>query len=146
MKLDAITLDFARQVIEEETGTPLEIGAASAQSASPLPAEARLVARDEKKNPLISEFEWTEDATRRILRVPAGFMRNKTQERIEQLARERTAASIDLALVEEGIELGKKMMAEMIATYEGPTSAVARHNLNEVSPLTAQDASGDLRE
>ena len=26
MKLDAITLDFARQVIEEETGTPLEIG------------------------------------------------------------------------------------------------------------------------
>ena len=27
MKLDAITLDFARQVIEEETGTPLEIQA-----------------------------------------------------------------------------------------------------------------------
>ena len=25
MKLDAITLDFARQVIEEETGSPLEI-------------------------------------------------------------------------------------------------------------------------
>ena len=29
MKLDAITLDFARQVIEEETGAPLEIQAAS---------------------------------------------------------------------------------------------------------------------
>jgi hypothetical protein len=96
------------------------------------------VARDEKKNPLISAFEWTEDATKRILRVPAGFMRNKTQERIEELARERDVKRIDLALVEEGIELGKKMMAEMISTYSPPTSTNAKHNLNEVSPLTAR--------
>jgi hypothetical protein len=87
-------------------------------------------------------------------------MRSKTQERIEELARERAEASgeggacraeasgeggacpaeafgeggacpaeasgeggmaIDLALVEEGIEIGKRMMAEMIATY--PTSS-----------------------
>ena len=53
----------------------------------------------------------------RILRVPAGFMRNQTQERIEALARERGVATIDLALVEEGIEIGKRMMAEMMATY-----------------------------
>ena len=75
------------------------------------------MARDDKKNPLISTFEWTDDAAQRILRVPAGFMRNKTQERIEELARERAASTIDLALVEDGIEIGKKMMAEMIATY-----------------------------
>ena len=66
---------------------------------------------------MISTFDWTSDATQRIFRVPAGFMRNKTQERIEELARERAAASIDLALVEDGIEFGKRMMAEMIATY-----------------------------
>jgi nucleotide-binding universal stress UspA family protein len=129
MKLDAITLDFARHVIEEETGTPLEIGSASAQSASPLPGEAKLVARDEKNNPLISTFDWTDDATRRIMRVPAGFMRNQTQERIEALARERAAAAIDLGLVEEGIEIGKRMMAEMIANYSasspGATAGVA---------------------
>ena len=118
MKLDAITLDFARQVIEEETGTPLEIGTTRPAS----PPTSRLVARDDKKNPLISTFEWTADAAQRILRVPAGFMRNKTQERIEELARERAASTIDLALVEDGIELGKKMMAEMIATYPGPPS------------------------
>jgi hypothetical protein len=47
-------------------------------------------------------------------------MRNKTQERIEELARERAAASIDLALVEDGIEIGKRMMAEMIANYPAP--------------------------
>ncbi|HEX4567325.1 MAG TPA: universal stress protein, partial [Vicinamibacterales bacterium] len=139
MKLDTITLDFARSVIEEETGAPLEIG--SAPSAAPGasaagPAEARLVARDANKNPLISAFEWTDDAAQRILRVPAGFMRNKTQERIEELARDRSAASIDLALVEDGIEIGKRMMAEMIATYDKGTG---RPNLNEVSPLTVRE-------
>ena len=106
MKLDAITLDFARQVIEEETGAPLEIQAASAGAARSLAeareageashgagTEARLIARDDKKNPLISTFDWTNDAAQRIFRVPAGFMRNKTQERIEELARERARGS-----------------------------------------------------
>jgi hypothetical protein len=36
--------------------------------------------------------------------------------------------------------MGKKMMAEMIATYEGPKSIPAKHNLNEVSPITRTDA------
>jgi hypothetical protein len=183
MKLDAITLEFARQVIEEETGAPLEIQSASGRlraagvSAGQAEAsvegggaeektvgaggEARLIARDDRKNPLISTFDWTTDAAQRVLRVPAGFMRNKTQERIEELARSRAAAAIDLALVEEGIELGKQMMAEMIANYPSPgarpaaaapagtsveapnvTAAANRSGyLNEVSPLTAR-ASG----
>ena len=116
-RLDTITLEFARQVIEEETGTPLEIQSAPAPNGSASPGEAKLVARDDKKNPLISSFEWAEDATQRILRVPAGFMRNKTQERVEALARERALTAIDLGLVEEGIEIGKKIMAEVIANY-----------------------------
>jgi hypothetical protein len=125
-KLDAITLAFAREVIEEETGTPLDIQS----TVAPTGGEAKLVARDDKKNPLISTFEWTDDGVQRILRVPAGFMRNQTQERIEALARERTEASgesvtIDLALVEEGIEIGKKMMAEMIANYQAPGKSPA---------------------
>jgi Proto-chlorophyllide reductase 57 kD subunit len=175
MKLDAITLDFARQVIEEETGTPLEIqvppdvsrasaakrAAGAERGEGDLSSETKLVARDDKKNPLISTFEWTNDATQRIFRVPAGFMRSKTQERIEELARERGAGAIDLALVEEGIEIGKRMMAEMIAGYSAPgaslgavtatvsgtaTQAPAGNGsgyLNEVSPLTTLSASGD---
>jgi nucleotide-binding universal stress UspA family protein len=153
IKLDAITLDFARQVIEEETGAPLDIQAPSPNSQLPTPnsqlptpnsqqstptgahralvtaasvdgggaaSEARLIARDERKNPLISTFDWTAEAAQRILRVPAGFMRSKTQERIEELARDRAVETIDLTLVEEGIEIGKKMMAEMIAGYSAP--------------------------
>ncbi len=129
MKLDAITLEFARQVIEEETGTPLDIkvpsgrlraeGASASQAGAGEPGdgEAKLIARDDKKNPLISTFDWTNEAAQRILRVPAGFMRNKTQERVEGLARERALTAIDLAIVEEGIEIGKKIMAEVIANY-----------------------------
>jgi len=121
-------------------------------------AEARLIARDERKNPLISTFDWTDEAAQRIFRVPAGFMRSQTQERIEELARERAAAAIDLALVEEGIEIGKRMMAEMIATYSGPGAspraaapgAPATGNgsgyLNEVSALNARSASDEDRE
>lgn len=166
-KIDAITLEFARQVIEEETGAPLEIGVPAADMARPAGAqrsdgdggagrlraegasaslaeasaeaggakppgvsnEARLIARDDRKNPLISTFDWTSEAVQRVFRVPAGFMRTKTQERIEELAHERAAASIDLALVEDGIEFGKRMMAEMIATYpapgKGPSAAAA---------------------
>jgi nucleotide-binding universal stress UspA family protein len=121
MKLDTITLEFARQVIEEETGTPLEIQSAPAPAAaeSASAGQAKLIARDDKKNPLISTFEWAEDATARILRVPAGFMRNKTQERVETIARERAITTVDLAIVEEAIEIGKKIMAEVIANYPG---------------------------
>ena len=130
MKLDTITLDFARQVIEEETGTPLDIktpslvstaagDAAEAKTSSGAAGEAKLIARDDKKNPLISTFDYSTEAAQRILRVPAGFMRNKTQERVEGLARERALTAIDLALVEEGIEIGKKIMAEVIAASSG---------------------------
>jgi nucleotide-binding universal stress UspA family protein len=130
-KLDTITLDFARQVIEEETGTPLDIKTPSLVStaagdppeAGNNAGEAKLIARDDKKNPLISTFEWSTGATQRILRVPAGFMRNKTQERVEALARERSLTAVDLALVEEGVEIGKKIMAEVIAAYPGATGA-----------------------
>jgi Zn finger protein HypA/HybF involved in hydrogenase expression len=151
MKLDAITLDFARQVIEEETGAPLEIQGRAAQipeGAAAGAGEARLVARDDKKNPLISTFEWTADAAQRVLRVPAGFMRNQTQERIEELARERAAAVIDLALVEDGIEIGKRMMAEMIKNYpsQGKSPAVVTAARDSAAGSAASNGNGYLNE
>jgi len=146
-KLDIVTLDFAKQVIEEETGRPLDLaagagalaaalaagapeatgaghgaGAAAGDAASTTAAERRLIARDANKNPLLSSYTWTEEAVQRVFRVPAGFMRGQTQERIEALAAERAVTGIDLALVEEGIEFGKKMMTEMIAGYQRPAA------------------------
>ncbi len=157
-RLDMITLDFARQVIEEETGAPLPIQApaaagATARAGEPAPAkengngngasgDTRLIARDDRKNPLISPFDWTADATQRIFRVPVGFMRNKTQERIEELARERAVSTIDLALVEEGIELGKQMMAEMIANYPSPAKSPDPATAAPISTRPAQEVPG----
>jgi hypothetical protein len=157
VRLEAITLEFARQVIEEETGSPLEIGTTRTSAAGERvqgsagaepPGEAKLIARDDKNNPLISTFAWTSDAAQRVLRVPAGFMRSKTQERIEELARARAVATIDLALVEEGIDIGKKMMAEMIASYSAPgvnpqTTGEARETAPPAAPAGAPaDANG----
>lgn len=140
-RIDTITLDFARHVIEEETGAPLDIAAPDAgmprstaatpeggMSAADAAGESRLIARDDRKNPLISTYSWTDDAVQRLFRVPAGFMRAKTQERVEEVARDRAATTIDLALVEDGIEYGKKMMAEMIATYTNAPAPSAGAN------------------
>jgi len=84
-------------------------------------------------------------------------MRNKTQERVEGLARERFAArraealgeggtAIDLGLVEEGIEIGKKIMAEVIAAYPnagrgapaGPPAAAGHGHSHEHKVAEAQ--------
>ena len=81
MKLDAITLEFARQVIEEETGAPLEIDGPSARRqaraarrsrqrrrAALAESEARLIARDERKNP--SDLDLRVDQRRRAADPP----------------------------------------------------------------------------
>jgi nucleotide-binding universal stress UspA family protein len=88
--------------------------------------DLKIHARDEKGNPLVSRFDWTADALPRILRVPAGFMRDKTQRRVEELAAERGVSTIDLALVEDGIEHGRQMMAEMLGQVEAAKAAEAK--------------------
>src|SRR6185295_10552125 len=103
-----------------ETGTPVVLPADGAAVAAPASVSdgKKLIARDAKKNPLFSELDWAADATERILRVPAGFMRDRTQRRIEELARERGLALVDLGVVEAGIEDGRKAMEEMIKGYQ----------------------------
>jgi nucleotide-binding universal stress UspA family protein len=62
-------------------------------------------------------FTWTEEAVARLNRVPEGYMRNMTKKRVEEMATEWATREITLKIVEDGIEIGKKMMAEMIKTY-----------------------------
>jgi hypothetical protein len=167
-RLKTVTLEFAGKLIEEETGLPFvaapETGpdvaepiaeSAAGEKTEPAAGEKRLVAREAGGAPLFSELDWTEDATARIQRVPAGFMRERTQARIEELARERGSRQIDLECVEAGIELGLKLMAEMVSQNDAesgqqggdePAAAAkcpavlkrgseAREPLNEVSPI-----------
>ncbi len=124
-KLPTVTFEFARVMIEEETGEPVTIEAreqaaeANGNGSAESPADERkLIARDDDRVPLLSNHEWTAEAVERILRVPAGFMRDRTQERVELVAREKHVARIGIKTVEEGIALGRELMEQMIAAYE----------------------------
>jgi nucleotide-binding universal stress UspA family protein len=62
-------------------------------------------------------FAWTEDATARLNRVPAGFMRDMTREEVERVAAAKGVSTIDLAVCEEGIGHARETMNEVIAGY-----------------------------
>jgi len=160
-QMETITLELAKRFIEEETGVlydaaaiPDEVGepdaideaeeagadADAADTGSTDDEGLRLIARDAANNPLLSHFDWSDDAAQRVLRVPAGFMRDRTQRRIEELAAEKGAAAIDLDLVEEGIEHGRRMMAEMIGQQEATAKQAARSNGGNGKTAEATDA------
>lgn len=140
--LETITFEQARRFIQEETGVLYDKAPdvdlddpAGEESAEGLSAEGEetdsdllLIARDAANNPLLSRFDWTDDAVARVLRVPAGFMRDRTQLRIEELAAEREAGLIDLQLVEDGIDHGRQMMAEMLGQMETKKVVTAAGN------------------
>jgi len=64
-----------------------------------------------------SSFAWTEDATARLNRVPAGFMRDMTREEVEKVAAGKGVTTIDLTLCEAGIGHAREVMNEVIAGY-----------------------------
>jgi hypothetical protein len=131
-RLQTVTLDFAQRLIEEETGMPLAGApkpvARSSDDVSPPvgvveSSTQRLISRDANKVPLFSAFDWSLEAIERILTVPAGFMRDRTQARIEALTESSDGQRIDLACVEAGISLGLETMAEWVAQNDGTESA-----------------------
>lgn len=70
-----------------------------------------------------ARYQWTDDAAARINRVPSGFMRDNTRQKIEEHAAELGADLITLEIAEIGIERAKAVMAQMIAAYTVPTKA-----------------------
>ena len=157
-RMSAVSLEFARGMIEEETGVALVLpanGDAVAEAPASISEGKKLIARDAKNNPLFSELGWEADAIQRVLRVPAGFMRDRTQRRIEELAVERGVTVIDLATVEAGIEDGRKAMEEMIKGYSAnpaPARAVMeaaeppRELINRVEPASTPSGALPLNE
>ncbi len=57
---------------------------------------------------------WTPRAWARLERVPEGFMRNRTKERVVAVAKGRNTTLITLSTTEEGIKEGLKLMEDMI--------------------------------
>jgi len=150
-KLPTVTLEFARPIIEEETGEPLvlpkseqELAAVRAAEEASRVDDKKLVARDEKKNPLFSAFAWTGEAVERLFQVPSGFMRDRTQTRIEQLAGENGRACVDLDTVLAGIDLGRQAMEELLASYEKQAKPGAAAQRTAAPTVSRDAATSDL--
>ena len=67
--------------------------------------------------PTASPYTWTDEATARLNRVPAGFMRDMTREEVERVAASKNLTLIDLAVAEEGIGHARETMNEVISGY-----------------------------
>jgi nucleotide-binding universal stress UspA family protein len=66
---------------------------------------------------------WTDGALARLERVPEGFMREASRERIEAHARAAGAAEITLEVVEGGLAEARRAMAEAMKSGAGPGGA-----------------------
>jgi nucleotide-binding universal stress UspA family protein len=113
-KIPVITCQVALPMIEETVGRD-KLGAGwdtllARTRFEPAQAPAATAAGD-------ARFTWTEEATARLNRVPAGFMRDMTREEVEKVAAEKAVSVIDLAVCEEGIGHARETMNEVIAGY-----------------------------
>jgi nucleotide-binding universal stress UspA family protein len=125
-KLSTITRDFVLPIVNESVVEAEAIGAApeprknTARNSNGRPSgaarvEAAPLPRVEAVQ--LGAFTWTQDAIARLNRVPEGFMRDMTREKIEEYARQQNASLVTLEVAEGGIEVGRQLMAEMIAGY-----------------------------
>jgi nucleotide-binding universal stress UspA family protein len=116
-RIPVITCQLALPLIEETVGRD-KLGAGwdtllARTKFEPAEMPSTPAAREAGGSP----FAWTEDATARLNRVPAGFMRDMTREEVEKVASEKGVTTIDLAVCEEGIGHARETMNEVIAGY-----------------------------
>ncbi|HEX9871798.1 MAG TPA: universal stress protein, partial [Candidatus Tectomicrobia bacterium] len=125
-RLATITRDFVLPIVHESIVEGEAIGAAPApgkngsqnghqRSEQPMAAEAASLAAGETVQ--LGAFTWTQEALQRLNRVPEGFMREMTREKIEDYARQHDVPLVTLDVAEKGIEVGRQLMADMIAGY-----------------------------
>jgi len=115
-RIPVITKELAFPMIEETVGRD-KLGAGWETLIAKTTFEPAQLEGGNGGNGQAGEFAWTPEATARLNRVPAGFMRDMTREEIEKVARERAATTIDLALCEDGIGHARNTMNEVIAGY-----------------------------
>ncbi len=82
---------------------------------NPLETEAEDSPRSpEETTPRSFELHWDAAALARLMRVPEGFMRDASRERIEHYARSQNASEITLEIVEQGLTSARNVMEEAI--------------------------------
>ena len=74
-----------------------------------------------------SKLHWEASALARLVRVPEGFMREASRQRIESHARQKGANTVTLDLAEGGLAIARAAMAnDLAADASGPAAPKAR--------------------
>lgn len=68
----------------------------------------------------MAEIVWTDEAKKRLERVPQGFMRNMSQSRIESFAQKKGVSLITLEVAEDAIGEARKIMGGMMGGMPVP--------------------------
>jgi len=110
-----LTWPIVAEILEDQIGT---------QDRDRMTPEQHLLRATRATGRADDLFTWTEEAEARLNRVPEGYMRTMTKKRVEEAAAQRATREITLEVVEAGIEAGKRMMAQLIESYNqtGKTS------------------------
>ncbi len=115
-KIGTITNAFATQIIDDSMGE-----AAAVREDAPELRAMQTQTSDSENTEVAQGFEspiqWTEEAIERLNLVPAGFMRNITQTRIEQRAQENNIEQVTLDFAARVIEDGRSLANEVLGQY-----------------------------
>ena len=115
-KIGTITNAFATQIINDSMGE-----AAAVREDAPELRTLQAQTADSPNAEVVQGFEspvqWTEEAVERLNLVPAGFMRNITQTRIEQRAQEHNIEQVTLDFAARVIEDGRSLANEVLGQY-----------------------------
>ena len=115
-KIGTITNAFATEIINDSMGE-----AAAVREDAPELRTLQAQTSDSQNTEVVPGFEspvkWTEEAIERLNLVPAGFMRNITQTRIEQRAQENNIEEVTLDFAARVIEDGRSLANEVLGQY-----------------------------
>jgi nucleotide-binding universal stress UspA family protein len=127
--ITTISLDFTIDMIEQDLAETSYLS----ERGENLEIEVRTEERQEDTIALPregSEHLFTAAAWKRLERVPEGFMREMSQAEVEAVARAKDMTEINLALCEEGLTEGRRIMAETLQERARELSAERARELS----------------
>ncbi|MEX2164600.1 MAG: universal stress protein [Sulfuricaulis sp.] len=142
---DASLRDNVRLRSEKKARGERAAAVAPAHVAAFLDSAAAPCATEPERDPASGpdSLHWDAGALARLARVPEGFMREASRQRIESHARQQGANTVTLDLAERGLAIARAVMAEEVAADDGDVAAPKSQRRKcpcsqTVSPLPAE--------
>ena len=123
-KVATISLAFAKELLSDSQTTDAKPTNGNGHKATEEPTEGfkaygellKFEGKNFSKGVEIdpTQYFWSDDAIGRVEKVPKGFMRDNTMERVLDYAHSRNTNYISLEFCEKGIEESVKVMNELV--------------------------------